>query len=103
VRDHAWGQVNAADLDAETGEMGRDRSWAAADVEHRPEAVDALGERRQRGTQPRRRCQLADAHRDVVVGNPVIGRPDDLEIGGLRHVFKQLFLRAVDSPKFPES
>jgi len=70
VRDHAWGQVNAADLDAETGEMGRDRSWAAADVEHRPEAVDVLGERRQRGTQP------------------VIGRADDLEIGGLRHVFK---------------
>jgi len=88
VRDHAWGQVNAADLDAETGEMGRDRSWAAADVEHRPKGGDALGERRQRGTQPRRWRELADAHRDVVVGDPVIGRPDDFEISGLHHVSK---------------
>jgi hypothetical protein len=84
VGDHAWGEVDAGDLEAKTVEMGRDRSRAAADVQDRSPAADVVGERRQRRTLPRRRIQLTDAHRDVVVGHSVIRRPDELQIGGLR-------------------
>ena len=70
-------------VDAQPRQVGGDRSRAAADIKHWPEGADVLGERCKGGAQPRGRRQVTDTHRDVVVGYPVIGRPNYLQIRGM--------------------
>jgi len=62
-------------------QIGRGRAWAAAGVEHGTDAADLLGERVQRRSHPRRRTEIAHAHRDVVVGDGVVGRADGVKVG----------------------
>jgi len=85
VLDHPRRQVDARGVQTEPGEVRGDDAGAAADVQDRAEPADGLGERGERGPQPRLRLQPAYPHLDVGVGHPVVGLADCLKVGELLH------------------
>jgi hypothetical protein len=73
------------DVEPAFGQVGGDCARSAADVEHRAQTADCVGEDIHRGTEPRLGADVAEARRrhhvHVVVSHAVVGIADDIKIG----------------------
>lgn len=85
VLDHARREIHPGYIESAFGEVGGHRSGPAADVEDRPEPAHSVGEGVDRRLEPWMPADVADSRRHdhvgVVVGHPVVGLTDDVEIG----------------------